>query len=107
MVAEFATMKQIEEAHQRALGKPIAAIPTIFGWAITKLSKNTRDIMSRPLRRGVLRRKANTSCRIRGVEVNHHSRISGEYPTFEEEIEIARQAYNGKTYYQWISQRKK
>jgi hypothetical protein len=37
-------MSQLEDAHKRATGKPIPAVPTPFAWVITKTNKGTQSL---------------------------------------------------------------
>jgi hypothetical protein len=41
------------------------------------------------------------------LELNYHARKSGEYPSAEEEIRLANQAYKMKNCYEWFEQKKK
>jgi hypothetical protein len=37
-------MRQLEDAHQRATGKPIPAVPASFAWIIIKINKTTQSM---------------------------------------------------------------
>ena len=37
-------MRKLEDAHQRATGKPIPAVPASFAWIITKINKATQSV---------------------------------------------------------------
>ncbi|KAH7357072.1 hypothetical protein BKA65DRAFT_496150 [Rhexocercosporidium sp. MPI-PUGE-AT-0058] len=85
VVAEYNTMAQMEEAHQRAKGKPMPAVPGVFAWLLLKINKATQGL-------------------IQDIELSHHARVSGEYPTCEAELELARSAYKMKSYEEWLRQ---
>lgn len=85
VVAEYATMAQMEEAHRRAKGKPLPAVPWALGWLLLKLNKSTQGL-------------------IQDVERSHHARTSGEYPECEKELELARSACKMKSYEEWLVQ---
>ncbi|PMD22606.1 NAD(P)-binding protein [Hyaloscypha hepaticicola] len=83
VVCECCTMRQLEDAHQRATGKPIPAVPASFAWIITRISKATQSLLAH-------------------IELNYNTRISGEYPSVTEEIGLANQAYKMKGCYEWF-----
>ncbi len=35
------------------------------------------------------------------MELNHHCRVEGEYPSYEKEVELANSAYKCKTFFEW------
>ncbi|KAG4438282.1 hypothetical protein IFR05_006217 [Cadophora sp. M221] len=85
VVAEYKSMNQMEEAHRRARGKSMPTIPWVFAWLLLKSNKATQEL-------------------IQDVERSYHARISGEYPSCEAELELARSAYKMKSYEEWLSQ---
>ncbi|KAH9220716.1 hypothetical protein DL95DRAFT_477901 [Leptodontidium sp. 2 PMI_412] len=85
VVAEYKTMTQMDEAHQRTRGKPMPAIPWAFAWLLLKANKATQEL-------------------IQAIERSHHARTSGEYPSCEAELELAKSAYKMKSYEEWLSQ---
>ncbi|KAH6721907.1 hypothetical protein BKA61DRAFT_628107 [Leptodontidium sp. MPI-SDFR-AT-0119] len=85
VVAEYKTMTQMDEAHQRARGKPMPAIPWAFAWLLLKTNKATQEL-------------------IQAIERSHHARTSGEYPSCEAELELAKSAYKMNSYEEWLSQ---
>ncbi|KAE9375819.1 NAD(P)-binding protein [Stipitochalara longipes BDJ] len=87
VVGECCTMSQLEDAHRRATGKRIPAVPAPFAWMITKTNKGTQSLLA-------------------NIELNYHARNSGEYPSVTEEIGLANQAYKMKTCYEWFKQEK-
>jgi hypothetical protein len=40
--------------------------------------------------------------RIKGIELNYHARVEGEYPSCDSEVELANLAHKCKTYYEWV-----
>jgi hypothetical protein len=42
LVSEFATMTQLEDSYQRALGKPLPSVPAAVAWPIMKMNKMIR-----------------------------------------------------------------
>ncbi|KAF4625084.1 hypothetical protein G7Y89_g13085 [Cudoniella acicularis] len=88
LASEFSTMTQLEESHQKALGKPIPAVPAAFGWLLVKMNKATRGLIT-------------------DIEKHHYAYVAGEYPSCDSEIALANSAYKMKTYFEWKSQERK
>jgi len=88
VVGECCTMSHLEDAHQRATGKPMPAVPIPFAWMITKTNKGTQSL-------------------IEHIELNYHARVSGDYPSANEEISLANTAYKMKNCYEWFKQEKR
>ncbi|KAK4195354.1 hypothetical protein QBC40DRAFT_289211 [Triangularia verruculosa] len=76
------TMREVLDAHVRATGKPMPAVPGIVGWILLKINKGAQDL-------------------VKEVEINHANRMSGKLPTFEEEIARAKSVCELQTYEQW------
>ncbi|PVH83823.1 NAD(P)-binding protein [Cadophora sp. DSE1049] len=85
VIAEYATMAKMEEAHRRAKGKSMPAVPWALGWLLLKVNKATQGL-------------------IQDVERSHYARTSGEYPECEKELELARSACKMKNYEEWLVQ---
>ncbi|KAK0100781.1 hypothetical protein ONS95_007230 [Cadophora gregata] len=85
VIAEYATISEMDESHRRAKGTSMSAIPRVFGWLLLKLNKATQGL-------------------IQDIERSHHARISGEYPECEKELELARSAAKMKSYEEWLVQ---
>ncbi|KAK0736453.1 hypothetical protein B0T21DRAFT_288487 [Apiosordaria backusii] len=76
------TMREVLNAHVRATGKPMPAVPGFVGWILLKINKGAKDL-------------------VKEAEINHANRISGKLPTFEEEVERAKSVCELQTYEQW------
>jgi len=85
VIAEYATMAKMEEAHRRAKGRSMPAVPWALGWLLLKFNKATQGL-------------------IKDIERSYHARTSGEYPECEGELQLAISAYKMKSYEEWLSQ---
>ncbi|KAL7949485.1 hypothetical protein V8C42DRAFT_311034 [Trichoderma barbatum] len=81
------SMSEIKASYKDTLGKPMPSVPAIFAWLILKLSSGAQNV-------------------IKEIERNYDARVSGEYPTFEEEVESARRLCELQTYRTWLLKRK-
>ncbi|KAK3994251.1 hypothetical protein QBC44DRAFT_379600 [Cladorrhinum sp. PSN332] len=76
------TMQQVIDAHQRATGKPMPAVPSIIGWLVRKMNQGVQNIMNES-------------------EINHNARVNGLLPTFDEEMSLANSVYHLRSYEEW------
>ncbi|PMD18560.1 NAD(P)-binding protein [Hyaloscypha hepaticicola] len=81
VVGECCAMSHLEDAHQRATGKPIPAVPAPVAWMITKTNKGTQSL-------------------IEHIRLNHHARVSRDYPSANKEIALVNTAYKMKNCYE-------
>ncbi|PSS06762.1 hypothetical protein M430DRAFT_46100 [Amorphotheca resinae ATCC 22711] len=91
LVSEFATMTQLEDSYQRALGKPLPSVPAAVAWPIMKMNKMIRWL-------------------INDLEKSHRARVEGEYPQLENEVSLANEVFEirmMRTYYDWLRTRKR
>ncbi|CZR52811.1 uncharacterized protein PAC_02688 [Phialocephala subalpina] len=87
VIGEFTTMTHLYESHKLTTGKAMPAIPSGFGWLILKMNKATQEL-------------------IEHCEKSYHARVWGEYPTWDTEWELAKEASKMKTCYEWFAQEK-
>ncbi|KAK4167799.1 hypothetical protein QBC43DRAFT_230400 [Cladorrhinum sp. PSN259] len=76
------TMDEVIEAHQRATGKPMPAVPSAVGWLVRKMNPGVQSLMQE-------------------TEINHDARINGLLPTFDQEVALARSVCHLQTYEEW------
>ncbi|KAF8851716.1 NAD(P)-binding protein [Acephala macrosclerotiorum] len=88
VIGEFTTMNDLFQSHKLATGKSMPAVPSGFGWLILKMNKATQEL-------------------IEHFEKCYHARMFGEYPTWQTEWELAKEASKMKTCYEWFAQEKK
>jgi len=82
-VSEFSTISQLEQSYQRALGKPIPAIPYAAAKALIKINKGTQGL-------------------IFDLRTCSKARKEGEYLELEEEVKAANDAFKMRTYEEWL-----
>ncbi|KAL7926139.1 hypothetical protein ACQKWADRAFT_281865 [Trichoderma austrokoningii] len=81
------TMAQVKEAYKDAMGKTMPSVPAILAWLALKLSSGVQHV-------------------IKDTERVHQARVSGGYPTLDEEIELANTACELQDFRTWLIKRK-
>ncbi|UKZ75111.1 hypothetical protein TrVFT333_002783 [Trichoderma virens FT-333] len=81
------SMSEIKAAYADVIGKQMPSVPTIFAWLILKLSSGAQHVAKE-------------------IERNYDVRVNGGYPTFEEEVELAKSLCELQTYRNWLLKRK-
>ncbi|KAH7916375.1 NAD(P)-binding protein [Hygrophoropsis aurantiaca] len=83
VIGDVLTMSEQDEAHRRATGKPLPAIPGILVKLLMMMNKSTQELCEH-------------------FEDLHTARATGKHDKFESQREIARSAYpQMKTVYDW------
>ncbi|KAK4461554.1 hypothetical protein QBC42DRAFT_203474 [Cladorrhinum samala] len=76
------TMHEVIEAHQRATGKPMPAVPSVVGWFVRTMNRGIQNLMEES-------------------EINHRARVSGDLATFDEDMELAKSICHLRSYEEW------
>ncbi|RDW62310.1 hypothetical protein BP6252_11743 [Coleophoma cylindrospora] len=77
----------VEEAHKRALGHAIPAIPNLLASLIIRANGATQDL-------------------INNLEHVHVSRIKGHYPELTQEIQLSNEVFPMRSYHDWLLREK-
>jgi len=98
VVSEFLTISQIEDAHKRAVGRPLPSAPKAIGWGIHKGSSKARDLMwvlsSYNASRSHL-------FRVAGLELNHKSRLESDPTELNEKMQRTSAIIDLQSYEDW------
>ncbi|RDW66729.1 hypothetical protein BP5796_09478 [Coleophoma crateriformis] len=87
LCSDCLTMGQVEEAHKRALGHAIPAIPNMLASLIIRANGATQDL-------------------INNLEHVHVSRINGHYPELTREIQLSNEVFPMRSYHDWLLREK-
>ncbi|PTB68582.1 NAD(P)-binding protein [Trichoderma citrinoviride] len=81
------SMTEIKAAYKEVMGKQMPSVPSILAWLILKLSAGARNV-------------------VKQIERNYDVRVSGGYPTLEEEVEAAKTICELQSFRTWLLKRK-
>ncbi|KAL7795966.1 hypothetical protein V8C37DRAFT_16835 [Trichoderma ceciliae] len=81
------TMDAIKATYKDVMGKQMPSVPAVFAWLILKLSAGAQHV-------------------VKEIERNYDVRVSGGYPTLEEEVELAKNICELQTYGAWLLKQK-
>ncbi|QYS97510.1 NmrA domain-containing protein [Trichoderma simmonsii] len=81
------SMNEIKSAYKDVVAKQMPSVPSIFAWLILKLSSGAQHVAKE-------------------IERNYDVRVSGGYPTFDEEVELAKSLCELKDYRSFLLKRK-
>ncbi|KAH8882008.1 NAD(P)-binding protein [Thozetella sp. PMI_491] len=80
------TMSEITQSYERAMKKPMPAVPGILGRLLLWMNSATRNMHE--------------------IEQHHEARVSGQYSTFTSEVELAQSVSHMQTFFEWKSSHK-
>lgn len=99
-------MDEVKKTYKEVMGKQMPAFPAILAWLALKLSGGVQHVQVYATYNIVDCFFPDLASRIKDTEAIYLARVGGEYPTLDEEIELARAAGEIQDFRMWLIKRK-